>query len=160
MPNFDLVRAATTQDARLPLGEGITIPADSYRQLRVHFVPSHPSPGDPVPEKNSCGGTGFNCVVLADGQTNPLFFDAVQPEVRIASKRIAGGSLLILPDSDSNLVTEFKTDWFLGSIAGEGVCVFSPCSSVARRSSDDRSKFPKRERLSPAVVGTLSHRRR
>ena len=157
---FDLVSAATTQDARLPLGEGITIPADSYRQLRVHFVPNHPSPGDPVPEKNSCGGTGFNCVVLADGQTNPLFFDAVQPEVRIASKRIAGGSLLILPDSDSNLVTEFKTDWFLGSIAGEGVCVFSPCSSVARRSSDDRSKFPKRERLSPAVVGTLSHRRR
>ena len=118
---FDLVSAATTRDARLPLGEGITIPADSYRQLRVHLVPNHPSPGDPVPEKNLCGGTGFNCVVLADGRTYPLFFDAVQPEVRIASERIAGGSLLILPDSDSHLVIEFKTDWFLGSVAGEGV---------------------------------------
>lgn len=96
---FDLVSAETTWDARLPLGEGITIPADSYRQLRVRFVPNHPSPGDPVPEKNSCGGTGFNCVVLADGRTYPLFFH----------------------DSDSNLVIEFKTEWFLGSIAGEGV---------------------------------------
>jgi hypothetical protein len=118
---FDLVSAETTWDARLPLGEGITIPADSYRQLRVHFVPNHPSPGDPVPEKNSCGGTGFNCVVLADGRIYPLFFHVVQPEVRITSERIAGGSFLILPDSDSNLVIEFKTEWFLGSIAGEGV---------------------------------------
>ena len=138
---FDLVSAATTQDARLPLGKGITIPADSYRQLRLRFVPNHPSPGDPVPEKNLCGGTGFNCVVLADGRTYPLFFDGVQPEVRIASERIAGGSLLILPDSESNLVIEFKTDWFLGSIAGEGVRllpVLSGSASIERR----RFKIP------------------
>jgi hypothetical protein len=141
---FDLVSAVTTQDARLPLGESITIPADSYRQLRVYFVPNHPSPGDPVPEKNSCGGTEFNCVVLADGRTYPLFFDGVQSEVRIASEGIAGGSLLILPDSDSNLVLEFKTGWFLGSIAGEGkrlLPVLIGSASIERRPF----KIPPRE---------------
>jgi hypothetical protein len=133
---FDLMSAATTRDVRLPLGEVIAIPADSYRQLRVRFVPNHPSPGDPVPEQNSCGGTGFNCVVLANGRTYRLFFDAVQPEVHIGSERMAGGSLLIFPDSDSNLVMEFKIDWFLGTIAGEGVHllpVLISSASIERR---------------------------
>src|SRR6266851_171376 len=66
---FDLVTAAVSRGAGRPLGEGVTIPADAYSQLRLRFVPNQPTSEDPVPEKNACGDTGFNCVVLEDGRT-------------------------------------------------------------------------------------------
>jgi hypothetical protein len=117
---FDLVSAAASR-AQLPLGEGVAISADAYRQLRLLFVPNHPSSDDPVPEKNACGGAGFNCVVSEDGRTYALLLDGAPPELRITSERIAGGFLLIPPDGNSNLVIEFNPTWSLMSAVGEGV---------------------------------------
>jgi hypothetical protein len=119
---FDLVSAeAASRGARLPLGEGVTIPADAYRQLRLLFVPNQPTSEDPVPEKNACGGAGFNCAVSEDGRTYPLLLDGAPPEFRLTSERIAGGVLLIPPDSNSDLVIDFNVDWALASFVGEGV---------------------------------------
>lgn len=133
---FDLVSAAASRWARLPLGEGVTIPADAYRQLRLRFVPNQPTSDDPVPEKNACGGTGFNCVVSEDDRTYPLLLDGAPPELRIRSERIASGFLLIPPDSNSNLVIEFNAAWSLSSFVGEGVRlrpVLIGSASVERR---------------------------
>lgn len=118
---FDLVSAAASRGARLPLGEGVTISAAAYRQLRLLFVPNQPTSGDPVPEENACGSAGFNCVVSEDGRSYPLLLDGAPPELRITSERIAGGFLLIPPDSNSNLVIEFNAGWSLMSFVGEGV---------------------------------------
>ncbi len=118
---FDLVSAAASRGARLPLGEVVTIPADAYRQLRLRFVPNQPTSDDPVPEKNVCGGTGFNCVVSEDGRTYPLLLDGAPPELRMTSERIAGGFLFIPPDSNSSLVIEFNVAWSTSSFVGEGV---------------------------------------
>jgi Domain of unknown function (DUF4382) len=133
---FDLVSVAANRGARLPLGEGVTIPADVYRQLRLRFVPNQPTSKDPVPEKNACGGTGFNCVVSEDGRTYPLLFDGAPPEFRLTSERIAGGVLLIPPDSNSDLVVDFQVSWALSSFVGEGV------------------------RLLPVLIGSVSVERR
>jgi hypothetical protein len=133
---FDLVSAAASRGARLPLGEGVTIPADAYRQLRLRFVPNQPTSEDPVPEKNACGGTGFNCVVAEDGRTYPLLLDGAPPEFRLVSERIAGGVLLIPPDSNSDLVIDFNVAWALSSFVGEGVRllpVLIGSASVERR---------------------------
>jgi len=54
-----------------------TVPADEYRQLRLSFVPLHPSPEDPIPENNSCGNVGWNCIVFADHSISPLDFESV-----------------------------------------------------------------------------------
>jgi hypothetical protein len=132
---LDLVGAATSR-ARLPLGEGVTIPADEYRQLRLLFVPNQLTSGDPVPETNACGGAGFNCVVSEDGRTYPLLLDGDPPELRITSGSIAGGFLLIPPDSNSNLVVELKVTWSLSSFAETGVRlrpVLIGSASVERR---------------------------
>jgi len=136
---FDLVSAAASRGDRLPLGEGVTIPADAYRQLRLRFVPNEPTSDDPVPEKNACGGTGFNCVVSEDDRTYPLLLDGAPPELRITSERIVGGFLLIPPDSNSNLAIELNAAWALSSFVGEGVRL-RPVLFAARRSSDNRSK--------------------
>ena len=133
---FDLLNAAASREARLPLGEGVTIPADAYRQLRLRFVPNQPTSEDPVPEKNACGGTGFNCVVMEDGRTYPLLLRRAPPEFRLTSERIAGGILLIPPDSNSDLVIDFDVAWALSSFVGEGV------------------------RLLPVLIGSVSVERR
>jgi len=133
---FDLVTAAVSRGAGRPLGEGVTIPADAYSQLRLRFVPNQPTSEDPVPEKNACGDTGFNCVVLEDGRTYPLLLDGAPPEFRLTSKRIAGGVLLIPPDSNSDLVIDFNLAWALSSFVGEGVHllpVLISSASVERR---------------------------
>jgi hypothetical protein len=118
---FDLVSAPVGRGALLPLGKGVTISADTYRQLRLLFVPNQPTSDDPLPEKNACGGAGFNCIVSEDGRTYPLLLDGAPPELRITSERIAGGFLLIPPDSNSDLVIEFNAAWSLVSFVGEGV---------------------------------------
>ena len=118
---FDLVSAAASREDRLPLGDGVAIPANAYRQLRLRFVPNQPTSDDPVPEKNACGDTGFNCVVSEDDRTYPLLLDGAPPELRVTPERIAGGFLLIPPDSNSNLVIEFNAAWSLSSFVGEGV---------------------------------------
>ncbi len=118
---FDLVSAPASRGALVSLGEGVKIPAGAYRQVRLRLVPNQPSSEDPVPERNACGVAGFNCVVSEDGRTYPLLFDGAAPEFRLTSEGIAGGALLISPDSNSDLVIDFHVVWALSSFAGEGV---------------------------------------
>jgi hypothetical protein len=97
--------AATTPQL---LSELVFIPAGQYRQVRLRLVPNQPSPGDPSPEKNACGSAGFNCVVMADGSIEPLILDHAAPELLITSDRIAGGFLLLPPDSTAELTLELE----------------------------------------------------
>jgi Domain of unknown function (DUF4382) len=138
---FDLVSSTASHGAPLPLGEDVTIPADTYRQLRLSFVPNQPALDDPTPEQNACGRMGFNCVVSEDDRIYPLVFDGASPKLSITSNKIAGGGLLIPPDSDSNLVIEVNAVWSLSSSAGQGVRlqpVLMGSARVERRASEPR----------------------
>jgi hypothetical protein len=117
-PRFDLISVAS-RGAPLPLGEVATIPADAYRQVRLRFAPDQPTSNDFGREEGACG-MGFNCVELEDGQTYPLLFDGASPELRITSASLAGGFLLVPPDSNSNLVIEMNIAWTISSTVGEG----------------------------------------
>jgi hypothetical protein len=73
---------AENGDSRSPGSVGqasvaATLPADEYRQLRLRFVPLHPSPEDPIPENNACGNVAWNCIVFADHSISPLDFESV-----------------------------------------------------------------------------------
>jgi hypothetical protein len=73
---------AVNGDSRSPGFDGhasvsATVPADEYRQLRLRFVPLHPSPEDPIPENNACGDVGWNCIVFADHSISPLDFESI-----------------------------------------------------------------------------------
>ncbi len=117
----DLVRDLAARSGREPLGEIVTVPAGIYRQLRVRFVPNQPMTEDRLPETNACGSVGFNCVVTTDGRVQPLPLDGSSPELRITSDRIEGGSLLIAPDTDADLIIELKLVWAWFLSVDEGV---------------------------------------
>ncbi len=127
----DLMGGAEGLSARLPLGDSVTVPAGAYRRVRLQFVPNQPTADEALPEQNACHGAGFNCVVLEDGRIQPLLLDSVAPELRITSEKIAGGSLLVLPDTTSNLVLDFRVSLALSSPEGQGVRVLPALSSAA-----------------------------
>ena len=136
---FDLVSSAAGQGAALPLGEGATIPADTYRQLRLRFVPNQPALDDLVPKQNACGRVGFNCVVSEDDHIYPLLLDGSPPELRIAPEKIESGFLVVAPSSYSNLVIEFKAGWLLSPSIDQGVRLGPLLNGSARleRRSDE-----------------------
>lgn len=107
----DLLRGTDGQSAPKPLGDGVAIEAGIYRQVRLRLVPDQPAPEDRLPEGNACGDLLFNCVVTEDGRIQPLLFDGDSQELRITPDGIEGGSLLILPDTYSELAIELKLRW-------------------------------------------------
>jgi len=128
----DLMRGTADRSAREPLGDIVAIPAGIYRQVRLRFVPNQSSNDDRLPEKNACGNVGFNCVVMSDGRVQPLLLDRGSPELRITSDRIEGGSLLIPPDTDTDLVIELKPVWAWFSSADEGVRLLPALTGTAK----------------------------
>ncbi len=136
----DLVRSAADRGAREPLGKIVVFPAGIYRQVRVRFVPNQPMTDDRLLEKNACGSAGFNCVVMVDGRIQPLLLGGGSPELHITSERIDGGSLLIPPDTDTDLVIELKLFWAWFSSADEGVRLlpaFTGSAKVGRIDFDE-----------------------
>jgi hypothetical protein len=119
----DLTSTSSDPEAALSLGEGVAIPADAYRQLRLRLVPNQPGFDEPVPQRNECGRAGFNCVVSGDGQIHLLLLDRDGSELRITPEKIPGGFLLVPPDNNSDLVIELDAVWSLSSFGGEGVDV-------------------------------------
>lgn len=107
----DLQRGTDDQSAPKPLGDGVAIEAGIYSQVRLRLVPDQLAPEDRLPERNPCGDVLFNCVVTEDDRIQPLLFDRDSQELRITPDRIEGGSLLILPDTYSELAIELKLGW-------------------------------------------------
>jgi hypothetical protein len=118
---LDLVSASSDPGTRVSLGDGVAIPADTYHELRLRFVPNQPAFEEPVPGKNECGRAGFNCAVSGDGQIHLLLLDRAGPELLITSEKIAGDSLFVFPDDNSDLVIELDAVWSLASFGGEHV---------------------------------------
>lgn len=103
------------------LGETTLIPAGIYRQIRLRLAPNEPTSSHIFPERNACGAAGFHCVILDDGRIRPLSLSGAAPELRITSDRISGGSFLVLPDSNADLVLEFSLSWSLVNSEGTSV---------------------------------------
>lgn len=106
---IDLVRGANGESAQKRFWPSVAIPAGTYSQVRLRFAPSQPAS-----ERGQCGGGRFNCVVTADGRTQPLVFDgdpADPLELRITSYRIEGGSFLIPPDAETDLDIDMTLAW-------------------------------------------------
>src|SRR5712692_2516538 len=129
---IDLVGGTAGWDARVPLGAAVAIPAGIYRQARLRFEPDQPAVGNRLPERNACGSLGFNCVVLADGRVQPILLDGRSPELLITSDRMEGAALLISPDTNSDLVIEWKLVWAFFSPAEERVRLLPTLTASAK----------------------------
>ena len=103
-----LEQSADSFEAKQNTFADVAIPADAYRQIRLHLLPNQPSTDEPVPGENACGTVGFNCVITADGGIRPLVLDGLSSQYQVSSDRISGGFFRVLPDTAVNLKIEFK----------------------------------------------------
>jgi len=129
---IDFMKGTAGRRAPELLTGSAAIPAGTYHQVRLRFVPNRPATDDPLPDNNACGSGGFNCVVAADGRIQPLLLDGGSPELRITSDKIEGGVLLVLPDMDSGLIIELMPVWLWHSSAADGVRLVSSLTGNAR----------------------------
>ena len=84
------------------LAESATVPAGTYGQIRLQFLPESVVVETPADDR-SCGVTRANCLVMADGRVEPLHFPGDQPEILISGQSLEGDSLAVLPDSRMDL---------------------------------------------------------
>jgi hypothetical protein len=129
---IDLLESNVGQSIRESFGKTALLPAGIYRQLRLRLVPNQPAMEDRLPEKNACGSGTFNCIVMADGGIRPLLLNDGFPELRITSDKMEGGALLFLPDTDTDLIIEWKLVWAWSSSAGTGVRFVPALTSSAK----------------------------
>jgi Domain of unknown function (DUF4382) len=107
------------------LAERVLIPAGTYDLLRLRFVSNQPGAIGEIPAKNACGRVGRNCVLMADGQIEPLVFAEDKLGSSFASETTADGLLLVLPGTESELLIELTPVASIGASFGKGARVFS-----------------------------------
>lgn len=121
----DLLKTEARNFAAKLLEEKAAVPAGIYDQVRVLLVPDQTSIADQLPEENACGASQFNCVIMAEGRAQALVFEGDTSEVRITSQSLAGGFLLIPPDSEGKLSIELVPVW-LAIVSSGGSMGFQP----------------------------------
>jgi len=101
----DLLRPAGNSCATGPLGDHIVV-AGVYRKIRLQLASS--AAFAIAPRDNACGNIGLHCIVSAAGAVRALAFETDPPVIHLASDRISGGFVRILPDSHVTLALEFN----------------------------------------------------
>lgn len=114
------------------------IPAGTYRQLRMLLVPDEPALDGPLPEKNDCGRTGFNCIIFTNGAIRSLVLDEGRPQIPITSEQINGGFFQVLPSSNTKLAIEFSPRSSMALPMGQAMH-FNPVFTVSSEFSIDPS---------------------
>ena len=115
------------------------IPAGTYRQLRMLLVPDQPALDGPLPEKNDCARTGFNCIIFTDGAIRSLVLDGGRPQIRFTSDQINGGFFQVLPSSNTKLAIEFNPRSSMALPMGQAMHL-SPAFTVSSEFSVDPSE--------------------
>lgn len=73
------------------LQESTVVAAGTYREVRLQFVSESSMGAETLPSENACGGTHWNCIVMADGHVQPLRLPADWPEVSIPFQNMESG---------------------------------------------------------------------
>jgi Domain of unknown function (DUF4382) len=94
-----------------------TLPAGSYRGLRLQFFSGAPASTEDLPSENGCGETGWNCLVKADGHVEPLRLTGDIPELLITFQ---SDSLVVVPHDRIDLRLSLEPNQVSYSSSFEG----------------------------------------
>ena len=98
------------------------VPAGTYRQLRLRFLPDSSQYAGKRSSENPCGEAGNNCVIMADGRVDKLAWPAEEiPDLLVTGDAIQSGSLVVLPDAKMDLLLSFELTQMLYSLGSEPV---------------------------------------
>jgi len=101
------------------LTDKIMIPAGTYQQVRLEFLPDPATDGELFPAKSRCGGALLNCVVRGDGHIEPVLWSEDVPELLITSKSLDGGAIVVLPDTTTAVQIRLQARQVFSSSASE-----------------------------------------
>jgi hypothetical protein len=105
---IDLLDLDSTTCLLTQLGSTSGLPAGHYQQIRVLLLSNNPKPKEPVPSLNKCDGSGFNCVVPANGTPEELSIgSADRTGIKIPSGQIAQGKFVIPAGQSVDLNIDF-----------------------------------------------------
>jgi len=121
------------------------VPAGSYREIRLQFRPDLPaSDAKPIAE-NACGEARWNCAVLADESTKPLFWGQNVPELVMRIQNGDNDLLVVLPDGEIDLQLRLEAGLAPRFSATEGwklVSALSGSASISKKSPDAADNSP------------------
>lgn len=101
------------------LAQSAMIPAGSYRQVRLEFLPDPPARGGHSLGVGECGAARQNCIVMGDGGVDPVHWPGGVPELLITGQSMEGGALLVLPDTTAELRISLEPQQAFYSYTGE-----------------------------------------
>jgi len=101
------------------LVDSAAIPAGTYRQIRLRFLPDSSESGGKLLSQNACGEAHRNCIVTADGRIDTLAWAAEIPDILITGDAIQSGSLVLLPEAKMDVLLTFELSRMLYSSAAE-----------------------------------------
>jgi Domain of unknown function (DUF4382) len=85
------------------LQESTSLAAGNYREVRLQFVNESSMSAETLPSENACGRTLWNCIVMADGNIQPLRLPADGSELSISSPHMESGPFVVLPETAMEL---------------------------------------------------------
>jgi hypothetical protein len=123
--------------------ENATIPAETYRDMRLQFC-SDSGSSQECRSDTACGGMLRNCVVMGDGRIEPLHWPGGTPQLTTDLRVPEGLSLAALPDStiDLHVSLEVRRGFNAASIQQtklQNVLVGS-ATGVSRWSTDEHNR--------------------
>jgi hypothetical protein len=101
------------------LVESAAIPAGTYRQIRLRFLPDSSESSRRLATQNASGEVRRNCIVMADGRIDTLAWSAEIPDILITGHAIQSGSLVLLPEAQMDVLLTFELSRMLYSSAAE-----------------------------------------
>lgn len=110
-----------SRDAPEILIENAIVPAGTYREVRLELFDESRSNSETPPPENACGGSRWNCIVMADGRIEPLRFSDDVPKVQINIENAEGDSFTLLPDSSVDLQLRLEARQILYSSSTEAL---------------------------------------
>ncbi|GAC1677994.1 MAG: hypothetical protein PVS2B2_14810 [Candidatus Acidiferrum sp.] len=107
---IDLLSKPSTGCALAQLGNTTSLPVGTYQQIRLLLVPNNPG-SNPVPAATSnCGGSIWNCVVLADGSIHTIDLSSqANTGLKIPPGQIVGGPITVAAGQSVDLNIDFNT---------------------------------------------------
>jgi hypothetical protein len=88
----------------LVLVKNAQVAAGTYRELRLQFAPdADAAPGDTRATETFCGRNRANCMLMANGTTEHLYFPARPPELILPLQMNGSASLAVLPGARLDL---------------------------------------------------------
>jgi hypothetical protein len=87
------------------LVQNAPVPAGTYREVVLQFLPDTPSDPDALPAENSCGHNRRNCMLMADGRVEELHFtgNGDSPELLLPLQYNGSSALAVVPGATVDL---------------------------------------------------------